>query len=319
VGLWVLFFLSALALAVRSYVEGQVELARRISGRDRAYYAARAGVERAISIVDADTNGWDATTERWGRSAGDFRDIPCGEGTFTISHVTEQADGSTVTNFGLDDEQGRIDINQAGVDMLRALLEVAGEMDPQAAAKTAQAIGEQRTPEADRAGGDRIFPAGLGLRAGPFDSIYALLLLDGMVPPVFERIRDHVTVCGGFRVNINTADRLVLLSAATRAATDAATRGVGEGLVTKILRFREAGNVFTGFLGAQLIDSLASSTQLTGQERELLGRMAPVLTVRTDTFRGTVGGRFSGDPAQRREITFVWDRKHRKIRSWHED
>jgi hypothetical protein len=317
VGLWALFLLSSLAVAVRAHVAGQLELARRISGRTRSYYIARAGVEQAVALLRADSNGWDAVTEPWGNNPALFDRIPCGAGVFSLTYVTERAGGGMVTNFGLEDECGRIDINEVGAELLQSVFEVAGELDPDSAGKLAEAISISRIPETERTGHGPP-RAGLRLHAGPFDSIYELLLLEGMDRKVFERVRRCVTVAGSFRVNINTASEPVLLSVAQRAAgkgSQAACRG----LVQRILRYREAGNAFTDQLGAQVEASLAGFGALTEGERQLLGRMAPMLTVRSDRFRGTARGVVSGDQTLSREIVFVWDRNNRNIRFWHED
>jgi len=47
---------------------------------------------------------------------------------------------------------------------------------------------------------------------GPFDTTEELLLVKGVKPQVFERIRDYVTVYGDGKVNINSASKLVIES-----------------------------------------------------------------------------------------------------------
>ena len=61
----------------------------------------------------------------------------------------------------------------------------------------------------------------------PFDTPDELLLVKGISPLIYSRIKDYVTVYGGGRVNINTASFNVLLAL-----------GLSEGLADKIIRFR---------------------------------------------------------------------------------
>jgi general secretion pathway protein K len=318
VGLWVLLFLSTLALAVGRLVGGQLELAHRMRGRSQAYYIAKAGVEQSIVLLEADTNGWDGTGERWAGSAADFAHVPCGKGAFTASYQSERSDGSVTTNYGLTDECGKIDVNEAGPLLLRSVLEVAGQMDGASAARLADQIVTVRVVrvEDQLPGGTQ--GAGFGLRRGPFDSIYELQLVDGMEQTVFDRIRDHVTVYGGSRVNLNTADRLVLVSLACCGSGET-MRGAGEGLARKLLQFREGGHVFTSHLGSSLSEDLSAFVPVGEIERQLLERMVPYVTVSGERFRGVVCGSLSADTSAWREVNFVWDRSNRRIRFWHED
>lgn len=47
---------------------------------------------------------------------------------------------------------------------------------------------------------------------GPFESIEELALVKGITPQIFELLRDHLTVYGSGKININFASREVLLS-----------------------------------------------------------------------------------------------------------
>lgn len=317
-GLWVLFVLGVLAVAVSAHVTAHVELARRLSGRSRCYYAARAGVERAIAVVNADTNGWDAYSEEWGDQPDLFREIPCGDGRvwFTVGHTIVRGDGSVVTNYGLADEQARVDLNEAGVDLLRALFEEVGGMEAGAAARLAQEIADFRIPETEQAGRRTSVFGGNDLRPGRFDSIYELLALENVPGDAFERLRGYITVHGGTRVNINTASRPVLMAVARRAVREV-SRVSGEQVVDKVVRFREAGQAFTH--PQRVVEELGRFAPLTPEEQAVLRRMVTVLTTRSDCFRGTVRGSGRDEPGLSREITFVWDRKEAKIRFWHED
>lgn len=47
---------------------------------------------------------------------------------------------------------------------------------------------------------------------GPFESIEELVLVKGITPQIFELLRDHLTIYGSGKININFASREVLLS-----------------------------------------------------------------------------------------------------------
>lgn len=317
--LWVIFMLAVLAVAVGAHIDGRLELARRMEQRLVGYYAARVGVERGLTRLLQETNGWDGLGEPWSDNPADFSNVVVGAGAYTLSYVPERSDGASNEVFGLWDEQSKIDLNLGRIELLVALLEGAGGLSREAAVRMGETILTARTKLADKSPAMGVASgwADSQMEPGPLRSIQELLWLKGMTPAVFKQVRDHVTVCGGNRVNVNTAGAVVLqcLGACGGGGEKAA-----QSLSKKILQFRERGGIFKSYLGSEMVESLGEGARLTDEERRSLYGMTPHITVMSDHFRGHAEGWMSGGSfGQRRRMDFVWNRKERKFEYWHED
>lgn len=307
---WLLFMLAALAVAGAAYLGGQAELARRMAWRMRLYYAVRAGVEDAVTVAQADSNGWDALNEPWGADAERFQNVPCG---VCVYSVTRGAEGFG-SPFGLWDEGGRVDLNQADGRMLRAVFEGVGGTDSNRATALASAVIRQRTVPAE---GETAAASGL-LPRGPFVSVEELRWLEGMDDELMARLRGSVTVHGRARVNVNTADETVLAALAA-AARPGVSGDLAAGLAGKLAAFRAAGGALTNDQRGAWAGIVAERIELTADEAQLFRDAALMLTVRG----GCLGGRVTARPAdggnESRSAVFVWDRDERRMRFWHED
>ena len=314
--LWVIFLLALLALAVGAHVEGRLALARAVEQRTAGILAARTVAQRALVLLAQDTNNWDAMTEPWASSAGDFSNAVCGAGAGSAFYAYDLASGGQGTNFGLSDEQARADLNLARVELLVALLEEAGGLEAEAASRLAAAIQSARTRPVERSPGigEKTGWRDPGIERGPFPSSEEVRGVAGMTDEAFLRIRDQVTVHGGTRVNLNTAGAVMLRSLARAAGGKG-----GESLSRKILQFRERGGIFKSYLGSGMIEALGPEARLTESERSRLYAMAPYITMTSDHLRGHVEGAPVNRPGAVRRVDFVWDRKRHRIEFWHED
>jgi hypothetical protein len=312
--------LALLAVAVGAYVDSRLTFARRIEQRILGYHAARTGIERSLVILKQDTNGWDALTEPWASSPKDFSNIVCGAGVVSVCYEVDRADGGRGTNYGVGDEQSRIDLNLARVELLATLLQEAGGMGAEPAARLAEALNAARTKPVENKPGlsEKTGWQDSRFQRGPFQSVEEVRWVQGMTEAVFLKIRGHVTVHGGMRVNLNTAGAGVLRVLARRAGSGSGVAGV-ETLGKKILQFRERGGIFKTYLGSGLVEALGPDARLTEDERSRLYGMAPYVTVATDHVRGWAVGAPLKSPGEARRLDFVWDRKLNKFAFWHED
>lgn len=315
--LWLLFLLSLLAAGVGAHVQGRLELARRLEQRWVALGAARAGVERGIAWVQVETNGWESLDEPWANQPGVFSNGVMGSGWFAVVRRDRQASGAEGVQYGMGDEQGRIDLNLGRVELLQALFETAGGLGTEAAAKVAAALARARTrPEGKPSINDETGWVDRRLERGPLLSVHELRWVKGVTPGVFEGLKDHVTVHGGARVNLNTAGAGVL-TALGRCAGRGKERDAG--FVRKILQFREKGGIFKTYLGPGVVEALGAEARLTEEERTIVYGLAPYVTVTSDRFRGHVVGGTAKSGAPICRIDFVWNRSTRRIEYWHED
>ena len=319
--LWAVFFLGLLAVAVGSYAAAQIELARRMSERVGARYVAKAGVEKSIAILQLDTNAWDALSERWANSPEDFQDIALGDGVYSVFYAFDKADGTRGTNYGVCDEQARMDLNKGMPPAsLGRLLQIAGGVGgPEQARLLVANIRRATMLPPKGTEGSRDLDTGwvdAAIPCGPLRSVHEVLWVKGMSRVIFNGICDHVTVNGGTNVNINTADRMVLLSLFSRGGGKAGS-GVSENLIRKILNFREHGGIFKSSSG--LVETLDRQGDLSQDERSQLASGSSVVTVKSDHFRGYARGELRGRPSSVQTVRFVWDRKQKKIEYWNED
>lgn len=305
---WVLFLLAMLAAAVGMQCARRLDAAERIRDRLTAYSAARAGVARAVAVLGLETNAWDALTERWADSPGDFRDVPCGDAVYSVIRLGSN-ESAAATNYGAIDENARVDLNQAEEVVLRGLLMTAGELEERIAIAVASNLWA-----ATRVLGDGIKP----VERRPFLCPQDALAVEGMDEALFRRLEPHITVHGGRKININSASAVVLESIMRRSSPSAgAVRDAAGSLTRKILQFREGGGIFTPH--QSLLATLSSTVEVDGDEGALLDGLASVVTMASDRFRIVgVGARRGGGRLSRR-IECVWNRTTRVFEFWYED
>ena len=229
--LWVIVLLALLATAISTSSRSTGQLTSNIRYASQGKYAAEAGVQWAY----------------WGLLA-------------PADQVSWLADGSIHEMFLADmlvqvavvDENGKIDLNMATEEMLRALL-VAAEVDEERIDSLVDAILDWRDDDdlvrLNGAEDDDYLQAGLawGARDGPFQSIYELKQVMGMDEQVFIDIRNSVTVYSG-KVTVNplVAPKLVLIALSEMdedqaeqhvgGARDAVARQLDRGLEARLNR-----------------------------------------------------------------------------------
>jgi DNA uptake protein ComE-like DNA-binding protein len=244
------------------------------------------------------------------------------EGTCGIGVVATLPDGTATTNSGLVDEESKVNLNAAKPPLLAALLETAGGMAPAAAADAAAAMADWVDPDHEvlTGGAEDDYYARLeqpyDCHDGSFQSVYELRLVRGIGAEVLARIADKVTVFGTGKININTASAEVLRAVAVASG---GVRDVADALAARILRFRDAGNVFGKSGGAGDVSrQLGEFEALRPGEAELLRRMAPYLGVYSSCFGGSAWGRAGAGPGGESRIEFVFERDTRQTVFWHE-
>lgn len=312
---WGLFLLAALAGAVMVRVSAGLDVARRVEMRVEGGARLLAGAAWAASVVAADTNGWDAEVESWAADDARFRRVPVGEDAVSI---VRGADSRGQALYGLADEERRVNLNEAPEDLVRHLLELAGEVDASRAREIATCIiewkDENKNPlkgEAGTARSGRV--SSIGLR---FGSVQEVALVKGMDEDLWRRIEGHCTVYGGGRVNLNTAGPVVLAALARTAARDSSPEAC-EALVARIGRFRAAGRVFESM--AQAPNELGGFEALGGDEAWIFRRMLNMMTVSSLAFRGRVLVLGGEQEEAVRLAEFVFDRDRGTMEFWHED
>ena len=178
-----------------------------------------------------------------------------------------QFDGRTV-ELRIVDETGKVDLNQADLNLLQALLRGL-ELPPDKAARLAGAIVDWRDPDSllQVAGGAETADyqaAGLpyGAKNAPFDSVSELQRVLGMEPALYVQLVPLVTVYGSARPNPRFAPGPVLTAMGMDAALILAQRE------------REDGNPGMGETSAGVGDtgtySVTSKVQLVAERQAVV-------------------------------------------------
>jgi len=191
----------------------------------QALNCARAGLNVAVAAIG---NTEDILTNR--KLANLFSEqtsFPVGGGNCSIT-VTDEA-GKLNVNL-LTNQDGKL--NRAGIDQLLRLIDLLNRQPAEGGGVSH--IGYGLVPaiidwmdtddevvclafvKSENLGAESDYYAGLEppyrCRNRPLGTIEELLLLKGITPEVFNRIRDYVTVKGDGKVNINSAPKIVIES-----------------------------------------------------------------------------------------------------------
>jgi len=327
--MWVLFFLAALGLAISVHVSSSLDLARALTARQRARGLAVAAVERGVFAAQTDTNGWDALVEPWaGWSEAWLQD----EGVSWVQR--EPVVGEPPARFGLVDEERLISVNRAPAEALRAIFELAGGMDGGAAAELAAAVVDWRDADnavslvgkaAGGAEGDYYHGRSPAYDCAnrEFGSLCELLLVRGVTPELYRKVAPYLTVHGAGRVNLNTAEALVLAATGMAAGADRATAA---SLAEKLVKARAGGLIFETQDPRRWAGEVLRRAALTPPEQSLLmdgSGMAIYLDVKSTCFGGVAVGRTAasnggGGEPETQVIEFVFDRRLNRMVSWYE-
>ncbi len=317
--LWSLFFLAMLAVAVQAYVMPYAELSGKLMNRTQMHYFANAGVERAIfEVENDDTDLYDSLFDSWSRNDAAFNNGAIQGGTFSV--LKDAPLSSDKPEYGLTDEEGKININKASQQVLKSLFEKVAQVESEEADAIADSIIDWRDEDdvEQKNGKENDYYQALeqpyDCKNGDFEVREELLLVGGVTPEMFDKIKDCITVYGEGAVNVNTASIPVLVSLGMDAA-----------LAEKVIKFRAVSSskkddeipegVFTD---ASLITDLLNKTEsLSGGEIAQMQRVLPLLSVKSNNFKGNVVGSYRGGKTER--IVFVYDRNEKIMKSWREE
>jgi general secretion pathway protein K len=291
--LWIIALLTLVAAAVLAGARTQTNLARNLVGNAKAEGLADAGVHRAVAaLLNANVAHWprvDGTTYRWLYGDGDIE-------------------------IAIQDEAGKIDLNQAADQLLVGLIVSAG-VESGDARRLADAIRDFADPDnlkrPNGAEDDDYQAVGIeyGAKDRAFESVPELQQVLGITLDVYNRIGPALTVYSGNRsVDPTTAPREVLLAlpGATLAQVDALMAARGMAAAAGI-GGQDAESAEGGSPGAKpLLDSIAlDSAADAAMASAGRSRGRHVFTV-TATARTPGGGvferqaivRLTGDPSQ---------------------
>jgi type II secretory pathway component PulK len=220
--LWILAILSLFALFIGVGVRQRLVLVSRLEKRDALHYTAKAAVQRARSVFLNMPQPHALMETAWNKKFKHnnpemFEAIFIGEGKAQVSYLNYDRDADhPVVFFGLEDETGKLNVNYASIDELGRLFILMAGVGYERSQDLAAAIVAWRTPGDPKAMGfdSEDYYKKLNFPYEPkrrsFELLEELLLVKGMNPAIFNRLKSFLTVYGNGRVNINTASRPVL-------------------------------------------------------------------------------------------------------------
>jgi general secretion pathway protein K len=269
IALWALILLTVFAVHLAVIARQKIMLARRLDERDKLFYIAEAGVKKAIAELRKVEEPLEVNSQidLWQDHMETFKDIAVGEGLFSVTHQTAENHGGT-QRYGLADEGAKININQAGADVLERLMQMTSGLRGEEAMRLSYAIVDWRDKDSfyqhpqhgaeDKDYQNEEIP--YEAKDADFELIDELLLVRGMNWEIFAGFKDFITVYGDGKININTASRTVLRSL-----------GLGEKLAEDILAFRKGADMIEGteddifFSSAEGIVTQIADTVVLGQ------------------------------------------------------
>jgi len=311
--MWVLFFLTALAVAVGSQVGAMLTLAGFVRDHVALRALGQAAAMQSAAVISGQTNAWDGVTEdSWTRDTAAFTVEDLSGSTGRTGFVVRD-ERSVVTNTGVLSESGRINLNTANERLLAAYFGVAGglsSVDAEDLAKAVRArIGADDAPLTAPAG-DGYAAGGLAASAGgPFVMVEELQGLSGVTPHLFRRLSPGLTVFGDGLINVNAASREVLHGLALSVADEPRVAEAAASLAERIVRFRENGNAFTVRDSEAMKAAFYAEQNVPSEEKQCFERMTGRLTVASTHFRGITYGQRDGATRETAAQEFVFDNR----------
>ncbi|MFH0840245.1 MAG: hypothetical protein V1883_04435 [Candidatus Omnitrophota bacterium] len=215
--LWILTLLTLLAMGIGIRVGVDIKIISFFVNSHKAHYIAEAGIRNTVFLIEKDaTKTADSLNEIWSSGYDSvkeefvLKDVKVGEGIFTVGYEIEKDEtGNPVYLYGAIDEGGKININEAGGDILANL--------PGFSTDIAAAVADWRDEDdlSNPSGAEGDYYEGLDApyecKDGRFSVPEELMLVKGVTREIYDGVEGLVTPYGGDKaVNINTAPKEVL-------------------------------------------------------------------------------------------------------------
>jgi type II secretory pathway component PulK len=223
-------------------VRQKLSLVQRLEERAKLRYLCDAGVKIYIANVRSmKAKGYYPAEVNLGNNTGLFKEIAVGDARVSICY-NHHEEISAPLRYGIVDEESKINLNTAGVEILERLFRVVlgeNETDPQElSAAVIDWRDEDNLLSHPGSAEDAYYKSQehpYVAKNAPFESIREPLLIKGMNEDKFLKLQDYITVYSEGAVNINTASRVVLLAL-----------GLSSELVDRMLSYRNGEDGLAG-------------------------------------------------------------------------
>ncbi len=224
--LWIMAILAVFALGIGYRSSLEVRLAGYQVDKIKTLYLAKAAIQEIKEYMSIDSNNDTKDYDSLYRcgiylSSGQtpealFKNKSIGDGSYTLKYKSGlDENNQPVWRYGLSDEERKININKAGSNTLKILFGLLG-IEPGSAESIAASIIDWRDADSNLTanGAENDYYQSLNpaynCKNADFEILEELLLVKGVTSPIFNKIKDYLTVYGDGKVNINTASPVVL-------------------------------------------------------------------------------------------------------------
>ncbi len=306
--LWILAVLVILVVSIGQRASTTFRYIRYQRDRQKALYLAKAAINRVIIELDKDNNGYDALDDPWADNQEIFERVVLtdAENEFArVSYIREEKDKEEV-KFGVVDEEGKLNINTASEELLIALLEHLDIVD---APQIARNIRIWRGLIGDDNG---VYEElGYAPKRNEFSNTEELMLVKGITPQDYEKLKESITVYTDGLVNVNTcSDRILDIVARGVAKKLNPGEAFARSLTVKILAAKENNN---GYFKEK---KDVNVTTAGNEEQKILNALMQSMTTKSNNFFIRVTGKVG---KIENKVSAVYNRKEKKFRYWHED
>lgn len=200
--LWAITILSILAVGLGYMARQKITVFQRLRDRGDIRRSTQSAIKKMIGNVDS-------RAEDAGRSK-----------SFQFQGTDTYTDEKSQVECFVEDEEARLNINQAGTHELKNLFIILADLPERDANRLAQEIIDYRDTDdhvsVSNENGSEIAAysrEGLSYRPKnrPFEMPEELLLVKGMTKKIYDLIQNYITIYGDGRLNINTCSRELLL------------------------------------------------------------------------------------------------------------
>ncbi len=178
--LWTIALLALLVGGLSHMQRQDLAIGRLQHERRMAHWMARAGVERALSLLTDDVSLTDGASDAW-QDTSQLQDIGLEGGSFSVIHSDGQQPPRPL--YGVEDESGKLNLNAASAEQLAKL--------PKMTESIAAAIIDWRDSDTEpqqmgvEGGHYESLVHPYKIRNGPFRSVRELLLVRDVTPDLF--------------------------------------------------------------------------------------------------------------------------------------
>ena len=217
--LWAICLLTIFAVSLNDGTRQKILIIKRLEAKCKLRSVSSAGIKTMIAFF---LNYPNRVEDMYlSNDVQDFKNVIVGEGTFSICYEDiDEISGDKTIKYGFIDEERKVNINRVDQIVLRSLFRNVLSFDDIKSQDLAASIVDWRDGDSELS-----IPIGSAedldysflkysyeAKDSPFEVLEEILLVKGMTQEIFEKLKGYITIYGEGEININTANKNVLLA-----------------------------------------------------------------------------------------------------------